>query len=70
MDLIERLSIGRMAGLKVGTSLAAIIGFAVFVLGAPPWIFVPVSMVGTTTFAAIQGRAMRNLDRRKESASH
>jgi hypothetical protein len=70
MDLIERLSLSRRAGFKVGTFMAVIIAFAVFALGAPPWILVPVSMTGATAFAAVQGRALRNLDRHKESASH
>ena len=68
MDLIERLSISRRAGFKVGTFMTAIIAFAIFALGAPAWILVPVSMAGATAFAAVQGRALSNLDRRKESS--
>jgi len=58
-----RLSTSRRAGFKVGTLMAAIIALAVFVLGAPPWILVPVSMVGSTAFAAVHSRALRNLER-------
>ncbi|HKI65769.1 MAG TPA: hypothetical protein VJ989_00695 [Solirubrobacterales bacterium] len=67
MDLIERLSVSRRAGFKVGTLMAAIIAFAVFVLGAPPWILVPVSMVGGTAFATVHSRALRNLERRRDN---
>lgn len=67
MDLIERLSVTRHAGFKVGTLMAAIIAFAVFILGAPPWILVPVSMAGATAFAAIQGRAIRKSEHRRSS---
>jgi hypothetical protein len=70
MDLIERLSVTRRAGFKVGTLMAAIIAFAVFVLGAPPWILVPVSMLGGTAFVAVHGRALRNLERRQGRSNH
>ncbi len=66
MDLIERLSVTHHAGFKVGTTLATIIAFAVFVVGAPPWIFIPVSIVGTGTFGAVHSRAIRNLEHQGE----
>lgn len=67
MDLIERLSVSRRAGFKVGTLMAAIIAFAVFILGAPPWILVPVSMIGATAFATVHSRALRNLEHRRDN---
>jgi hypothetical protein len=69
MELIERLSVSRRAGFKVGTLMAAIIAFAVFVLGAPPLILVPVSMIGGTAFAAVHSRALRNLEHRRDSSN-
>jgi len=69
MELIERFSLSRHAGFKVGTSMAVIIGFAVFMLGAPPWILVPVSLVGSTAFAEVHARALRNLERREQTSS-
>jgi DMSO reductase anchor subunit len=64
LELIERFSLSRRAGFKVGTLMAVMIGFAIFVLGAPPVILIPVSVIGSTIHMELRLRAMRNLERK------
>jgi hypothetical protein len=69
VDRIERFSISRRAGFKVGMLMSVLIGFAIFVLGAPPWILVPVSLAGATALAAVQARALHKLEEREKRSS-
>ena len=61
MELMDRLALARYAAFGVGTALSLVIAFAVFVLGAPPWILVPVSMAGATVYGEIRLRAQRRM---------
>lgn len=37
--------------------MTAIVAIAIFALGAPPWILIPVSWAGTTLYAEMRFRA-------------
>jgi hypothetical protein len=60
MDLIDRLALARYAPSGVGVALSLVIAFAVFVMGAPTWILVPISLAGATVYAELRLRALRH----------
>jgi hypothetical protein len=47
-----------------GTATAVIVSFAIFVLGAPPWILVPALWVGATAYIETSSWVERRLDQR------
>lgn len=63
MELMERIALLPHGGYAVGTAMAIVVAFAVFVLGAPPLILLPVGLIGATAYSELRRRALRNIDR-------
>jgi uncharacterized membrane protein YesL len=62
MELMERLALARRGGFVVGTMMAGVVLFAVFFLGTPPLILIPVSVIGSTIYMELRLHARRNLE--------
>lgn len=63
MDMMERIVLDRRAPARLGNALSLAIIFAVFVLGAPPIVFIPIAFGGTTAYLHMRQHVLRRLDR-------
>jgi hypothetical protein len=63
VDIVNRFVLNPHSGLVVGSVTAVVIGIAVFFLGAPPIILIPVGLLVTTLQLELKYRARRKLDR-------
>ncbi|HWM63957.1 MAG TPA: hypothetical protein VNP96_08225 [Solirubrobacterales bacterium] len=61
---MERFVLSRNAASYSGVAIGAVILIAVFVLGAPAWTFVPISMAGMSLYARLRLRALDRLEQR------
>lgn len=64
---MKRLVLAPHSALGAGTIMAALVAFAIFILGAPPWILIPVTWGGITLYAEMYSRAEGRFDQRHDS---
>ena len=62
--MMERIVLDRRTPARLGNVLSLIILFAVFVLGAPPIVFIPIAFGGVTIYLYASERILRRLHRR------
>lgn len=62
--MMERIVLDRRTPARLGNTLALITLIAVFVLGAPPIVFIPIVFGGATIYLYASERVLRRLRRR------
>jgi hypothetical protein len=62
---MDRLTGSPRGAFAAGTLTAAVVAVAVFVLGAPGWILLPISFTGATVYAELSFWVDRRLGRRR-----
>lgn len=65
MDLMERITGNRWGPLWLGVVMALGCGIAVLGFGAPGWILVPVTVIGSTIFMLMRDHIDRHTGRRR-----
>jgi hypothetical protein len=63
MELMTKLARVRHGGLIVGALNATLVGLAVFVLGAPPLILLPTTLIVATAYLELRLRVNRRIKR-------
>jgi len=63
MDVVNRFLRSPHSALVVGTVTSALVGLAVFVLGAPPIILIPAILIVGTAHFELKSRAIHRFDR-------
>lgn len=61
---MERLVLSRHAADYFGIAIGAVILIAIFIAGAPAWVFVPISMAGMSLYVRLRLRALDRLEQR------